>query len=122
MSEVIAERSLQTREGTPVVARVYAPEKIAQSSEWSCKTEIKGLEVPYEATSIGVDSFQALYLGLRVLCAHLDKSAVTLSFLGGQEGDLDTPLIVTWSYGPSLKTEVSRLINEKVKEELEAKR
>lgn len=114
MSEIIAERLFRSRKETPVVARVYAPERIGKSSEWSCKIEVKGLEPPYEATSIGVDSFQALYSGLRVLCAHLDKSAATLSFLDGDEGDIDTPLIVSWSYGLSLKAEVHRLINGKI--------
>ena len=101
MSEVIAERVLRTVEGAPVIARMYAPEKMDQSSEWKCRAEIQGLEVPFEKSSIGVDSFQALCSGLRLLCTHLDKVAATLTFLDGKRGDAGTPLIVSWSsYSP----------------------
>ena len=95
---------------------------MGKSSEWSCKIEVKGLEPRFEQASIGVDSFQALYGGLRLLCAHLDKVATTLTFLDGREGDVGTPLIVPWSFTPLLKAEVYRLIERKIKEELEAGR
>jgi len=120
MITVIAERFFRTRSGTAVVTRLYAPERMAQSSEWSCKIDISGLEAPYEQTAIGVDSFQALFLGLRLLCAEIDKRAATLSFLDGGEGYTGTPLILPWSYSDSLKAQVHRMINEKVKEELDA--
>jgi hypothetical protein len=119
---MIAERLFRTHEGTPVVARIYSPERMGQSSEWSCKIEVEGLEPRFEQASIGVDSFQALYGGLRQLCAHLDKVATTLTFLDGREGDVGTPLIVPWSFTPSLKAEVYQLILGKIKEELEAGR
>jgi hypothetical protein len=118
MTEKIAERLFRTREGTPVVARMYAPERMGRSSEWSCKVEVEGLEPRFEQAGVGVDSFQALYSGLRLLCAHLDKVVATLTFLDGREGDAGTPLIVSWSFSPSLKAEVNRLIEEKIKEEL----
>lgn len=116
----VAERRFRTRNGTAVVARLYAPERMAQSSEWSCKINLAGLEEPYEQIAIGVDSFQALCLGLRLLCAEIDKRAPTLSFLDGSEGYTGTPLILPWSYSGALKAQVHRMINEKVKEELDA--
>ena len=118
MTDVIAQRLFRTRKGTAVVVRMHAPRKMPRSSEWSCKVDINGLEAPYEHAAIGVDSFQALYLGLRVLCAHLDKLESMLSFLDGKEGEVDTPLIMPWSYSSALKSEVYRLINEKVSEEV----
>jgi hypothetical protein len=45
-----------------------------------------------------------------------------LTFLDGRKGDAGTPLIVPWSFTPSLKAEVYRLIEGKIKEELEAGR
>jgi uncharacterized protein DUF6968 len=121
MSEVIAERLFRTPEGRPVVARIYIPEKMGQSSEWSCRVEVQGLEAPFEKSSIGVDSFQALCSGLRLLCVHLDKIA-TLTFLDGEAGDCGTPLIMPWTFGPSLKAEVYRLIEGKIEDELDSSR
>ena len=122
MSEIIAERSFRTPDGKPVVARVYRPEKIGGSSEWSCKIEVQGLEAPFEQSSIGVDSFQALYLALRGLCVHLDKIADNLLFLDGKAGDSGTPLIMPWSFGGSLKAQVYELIQEKIEDELNSGR
>ncbi len=122
MTEIIAERQFRTHEGALVAARIYAPHSMGQSSEWSCQVEIEGLEAPYEYAAIGVDSFQALYLALRALCAHIDEAAATLMFLDGRQGDAGTPLIVPWSSSPSLKAEVYRLIEAKIREELEAGR
>jgi hypothetical protein len=120
MSEVIAERRYATRSGASVTARIYAPQRMQQSSEWSCGIEIEGPGSRSEERVIGVDSFQALELGFHLLCSRLDKMAATLSFQGGPEGDVDTPLMVTWSFSIALKEELYRLIDEKITEELDA--
>jgi hypothetical protein len=120
MSEIIAERSFRTPEGKPVVARIYQPEQLDNSSEWSCKIEVLGMEAPFVGSAIGVDSFQALYLAMRRLCAHLDETADKLLFLDGKARDSGIPLIMPWSFGPSLKAEVYRLIQEKIENELNA--
>ena len=120
MSEVIAERQFRTLEGTRVVAKIHLPEKLGQSYEWSCKVEVQGLETPFDKSSIGVDSFQALCSGLRLLCMHLDKIAETVTFLDGEAGDCGTPLIMPWTFGPSLKAEVYRLVEGKIKNELDS--
>src|SRR5262245_25592596 len=115
MSDVTAERIFRTAEGMPVVARIYAPEKSDQRSEWSCRIEVQGLEAPFEQSALGIDSFQALYLGLRLLCVHLDKITATLTFSEGKAGECDTPLVMPWPSSPSLKAEVYELIIGKMK-------
>ena len=120
MTDVIAQRLFRKGKGSAVVARIHAPERMPDSSEWSCKVDVQGLEARYEQVAVGVDSFQALCLGLRLLCAHLDKFAASLRFLDGREGDTGTPLIVPWSFSPSLKAEAYRLIDGKIKDELGA--
>jgi len=57
-----------------VTARIFAPERTGKSSEWSCKIEVQGLAMPFKSSVLGVDSFQSLYLGLRLLCAHLENT------------------------------------------------
>src|SRR5262245_41329447 len=119
MSEVMAERVFRTPEGASVTARVHVPEKMGQSSEWSCRVEVQGLPVPFEESTIGVDSFQALYLGIRRLSVHLDKIAATLTFLDEEAGDCGTPLIMPWPLDTSLKAEMYRLIAARVTDELD---
>ena len=121
MTHIIAERVFKQRGGAPVVARIYAPQRIERSSEWLCWVEIEGLETPFKKRAIGVDSLQALNLGLRLLYTKLDTIAETLSFLDGPEGDTMTPLIVD-SLGPAGKAEIDRYVKDKVKAELERRR
>jgi hypothetical protein len=123
MSESMAERVLRSSDtGELVTARLHAPERIGQSSEWSCKIEVQGLDAPYERSIIGVDSFQALCLALRVLCAHLDKHARALKFLDGPTGSCGLPLIMPWSFDSALKAEMYRLIESKIREKFDSPR
>jgi hypothetical protein len=122
MGEIIAERRFQSPEGKPVTARIYRPEKPDGSSEWSCRIEVLGQDVAFDEPVIGVDSFQALYLALRCLCVHLDKTADELLFPDGEARDPGIPLIMPWPLAPSLKVQVYRLIQEKIEAELNAGR
>lgn len=119
MTHIIAERQYKKRDGALVVARIYAPQRIEGSSEWLCWVQIEGLEIPFKKRVIGVDSFQALHLGLRLLYGNLDKAAKTLSFLGGPEGDSMLPLIVDWPFGPAGKAEIDQYVRAKLKHESE---
>jgi Domain of unknown function (DUF6968) len=124
MTEIIAERLYRARGNIPVVARIYAPvraprgHKIARPSEWLCWVEIEGLETPFRNRVIGCDSFQALELGLHLLCSQLDEVGATLSFLNGREGNTMTPMIVCWPFGSEGKADIHRYVQAKFKEEL----
>ena len=121
MSEVIAERILRTiASESSVTARIYAPEKMGRSSEWSCKVEIQGLEIPFEQSAIGADSFQALYLALRCLSVQLDQYAERLTF-EGRSDDCGILLITPWPFDTPLKAEIYRMIESKVLERLTAR-
>jgi hypothetical protein len=116
MTDTVAERLFRNATaGTDVVARIFALEPIDGTSEWRCKIEIRGLDSPYEASLIGVDSFQALTAGLSVLCAHLEKHEANLAFLDGAPGDAALPLIAHCCF-PETKTEAYRFILEKDRE------
>jgi hypothetical protein len=77
---------------------------------------------PFEQSTIGIDSFQALFSALRLLCVHLDRYAEGLTFLDGRLGYPETPLIVPWNFAASQKAEVSRLIDSKIEEILNSRR
>lgn len=120
MTGIVAERLLRNATtGTDVIARLFAPEPIDGTSEWRCKIEIQGLESPDEASLIGVDSFQALTAGLRVLCARLEKHEADLTFLDGAPGDAGLPLIAECCF-PETKAEAYRFILEKDRELLDS--
>src|SRR5689334_15296778 len=122
---IIAERLYRARGNSPVIARIYAPvraprsHEIGRPSEWLCWVEIEGLGTPFRDRVIGTDSFQALELGLHLLCAQLDAVGTTLSFLDGREGDTDTPLIVFWPFGSEGRTDIRRCVQAKFREELD---
>ena len=115
MAEIVAERLFRdSSSGASVIARIFAPERIGETSEWSCKIEVRGLPISFETSVIGVDSFQALNLGLRVLWSHLEKHEAHLAFLDGPPGDCDVPLI---AFCPaSLREEMRQFIDDKVKD------
>jgi hypothetical protein len=80
---------------------------------WSCKIEVSGLESPFEQTIMGGDSFQALYLGLMVLCRHLEKYESSLRLTNEGEADAGLPLI---SICPAAaKSDVHHFILEKIR-------
>jgi hypothetical protein len=116
MTEIVAERFLRDpSSGACVIARIFAPERIGKS-EWTCKIEVQGLAAPFETSIMGVDSFQSLYLGLRILCAHLEKHEASLTFLDGAPGDGSLPLVSICP--PEFKAEVHRFIEGKLRDHL----
>jgi hypothetical protein len=116
MTAVVAERILRhATAGTDVVARIFVPEPINGTSEWSCRIEIQGLENSFERPIIGVDSFQAMVLGLKLLCTYLEKHEAHLAFLDGAPGDIGLPLIASCCV-PETKAEAYRFIREKDRE------
>jgi hypothetical protein len=122
MTEIVAERlsassAIQIPEHA-LPQESMGPKRIGKSSEWSCKIEVQGLAVPFEMSVVGVDSFQALYLGLRLICAHLEKHEVSLSFLDGRPGDGALPLIAYCP--PSSKAEAYRFIEGKIRDQLDS--
>jgi len=119
MTEIVAERLFrESNSGACVTARIYVPERIGKSSEWACKIEVQGEAMPFERSVVGVDSFQSLYLGLRLLCSHLEKHEVGLAFLDGAPGDGALPLIAYCP--PALKAEVYRFIEGKIRDQLDS--
>jgi hypothetical protein len=128
MTHIIAERLYRRRGNIPVIARIYAPvraplgHEVARPSEWLCWIEIEGLETPIRDRSIGVDSFQALELGLYSVSSHLEKHAATLRFSNGPEGHTATPLMIEWPFGSEGKADIQRYVQIKFREELERRR
>jgi hypothetical protein len=80
------------------------------------------LESPIRDRSIGVDSFQALELGLYSVSSHLEKHAAILRFSNGPEGNTATPLMIEWPFGSEGKADIERYVQVKFKEELERRR
>ncbi|GLH75309.1 hypothetical protein SSBR45G_02170 [Bradyrhizobium sp. SSBR45G] len=119
MTTIVAERTYRNvATNSDVVARLFAPECVDES-EWHCRVEIHGLERPVDSRIIGIDSFQALCLGLQFLCKLLAGEEAGLAFLDGQPGDSDIPLIASCSF-PQTRIEALRFIKQKDSELLDA--
>jgi hypothetical protein len=96
--------------GKTVIATIFAPEPYGP--DWSCTIKIDGLDAPYERKIKGVDSFQALYSALYILCAHLEQHEQRLTFLDGPIGDGALPLVAPVLFGSSGKGQVRELIRK----------
>jgi uncharacterized protein DUF6968 len=119
MTTIVAERTYRNvASNTDVVARLFAPEP-ADDSEWHCRIEIQGLKSPIDKMIIGSDSFQALCLGLQLLCKFLASEEASLAFLDGEPGDADIPLITSCCF-PQTRIDASRFILERDRELLDA--
>jgi hypothetical protein len=104
--------------GQRVAARLFLPER--SQGDWSCRIEVQGLSVRFETSIFGVDSFQALAGGMRVLCAYLEKHEASLAFLDCPPGDCALPLIA--SCYPSLRTKVHEFIRSMIEHDLATRR
>ena len=115
---VVAERVFRDlNSGASVTARIFAPERNEDLSDWSCKICIEGLATPLKDPSSGVDLFQAQELATSLLCTLLERHEASSAFLDGSPGDCALPLIA--SCPPSLKAEVRAFIHTKIKDDLE---
>jgi len=113
---VVAERVFRdSNSGACVTARIFAPERNEDSSEWSCKICVEGLATPFERSIFGVDSFQALELATSLLCTLLESHEASLAFLDGSPGDCALPLIA--GCPPALKADVRAFIRTRIKDE-----
>jgi hypothetical protein len=119
MTGIVAERLFrESNSGARVTARLFLPER--SEGDWSCRIEVQGLSVPFETSIFGVDSFQALAGGMRVLCAYLEKHEACLAFLDGPPGDCALPLIA--SCDPPLRAEVHEFIRSKIEHDPASRR
>jgi len=116
----MAERLFRdSRSGASVIARIFTPEPHGPSM-WACRISVDGLTAPFATSTLGVDSFQALCLGLRRLCAHLETDEAHLGFPDGEPGDGSLPLIAL-CLPPSSKPEVYRFVEDKLRDHLRSR-
>ncbi|WP_257164539.1 DUF6968 family protein [Bradyrhizobium sp. SRS-191] len=119
MTTLVAERSYRkVATNSDVVARLFAPERV-NDCEWRCRIELHGLTSPVDRSIIGGDSFQALYLGLQLLCRLLADDEAELASLDGASGDADIPLVTSCCF-PQTRTEALRFVTQRDQELLDA--
>jgi len=83
---------------TSVVARARLPSKM-NDGDWLCVLEIRGIEGEGKFRAFGVDSFQAMQLGMRTLLDILKNSSEQ------KRGDL----LVVWETGESEPLDIDTL-------------
>ena len=80
---VVADRQFEVLEGA--VTRdarviVYSPVKVSDE-EWTCEYKLEGFSTERVRKAIGVDSYQALYLALKILATEV---AITDEYKSGR--------------------------------------
>ena len=96
----------------PVEARIYAPEK--RGEHFSCLVELSGIGRAVQKRKVmGVDSLQALRLGLEMIRYALEPIAMELRWLDGSQW-LDLPRYVPAIFGDSRDERFQRAIDDEM--------
>lgn len=88
-AEMIAERLMSSRDGAKVRVGVGQPRNVGQD-EWACSVYVIGIAGEREITeAVGVDSVQALVLGIAMLRARVSSlhRKYRFSWIGGDDID-----------------------------------
>ena len=116
---MVAERVFRdSNSGACVTARIFAPERDEELSDWSCKICIEGLATPFERSIFGVIHFRRWNWQQACSARCWKSTRRVLAFLDGSPGDCALPLIA--SCPPSLKAEVRAFIRTKIKDDLQS--
>jgi len=118
---VVATRTFRTPSGDPVVATLYLPVAIPPD-EWRCDFRIVGLPQEVTGHARGLDSLQALTIGLEGLRVHLEQTQEVLTWEDGEPGDLGIPRFIPQGYGLAVEKHLAALVANEVTRLVEAKR
>jgi hypothetical protein len=119
--KIVATRSFQTASGETVVASLYQPTQ-EKSGDWACAFEITGLASPIVDRAMGVDSLQALMIGIDGIRARLRETGVSLSWVGGEPDDVGIPRQISIAFGLSFQRRIEQLMDDEVDRMVQAKR
>lgn len=77
-----------------IVINIYKPTiAFIDSSEYACRIEIVGGDISYRADIIGLDSMQAIILGIRSIGSHLyQNNLIDQSLIEWEGGDMNFPI------------------------------
>jgi hypothetical protein len=116
---VIATRRLRTSAGSEVVATLLAP--VEADGEWECAFRITGLPNTVSERIRGVDSMQAIGLGIEGLRFYLERADDRLTWLDGEPGDLGFPRRIPPGFGVAVEKHLVQLVNDEIARLVEAK-
>jgi hypothetical protein len=83
--------------------------------DWRCPFSVDGIDEPCDQVAYGLDGLQALLLAIEGARAVLDKSGLTLTWHGGEPGDVGIPRMVPPSLGASFARRIETYIDRQVR-------
>lgn len=109
---VIATRVLSTADGREVIASLFEP--IPKGEVWECAFSIVGPDIDIEGAVGGVDSMQAITLGVEGIRVHLGRVAESLSWMYGEDGYLGFPRFYPAGFGVEVEARLVKLVNDEI--------
>jgi hypothetical protein len=110
----IAERVLTCgKRKRTLIVRLGMPRKVPRS-DWACPYQIVGLRDSRVEDAYGVDSVQALIMALESIRRRLERSRVSCTWMGGEEGDAGFARMVPGFFGFAFSTRINRLIDREL--------
>jgi hypothetical protein len=115
MGDRIAERTFAVdRSNDRVIVAVGHPQP-DPAGDWRCAFHIEGLDRsgPFEVH--GVDALQALSLAIEGVRNVLDSSGLTLSWEGGEPGDIGIPRMAPMFLPVATRRKIERYIDDQIR-------
>lgn len=116
MNDFIIRRSLSVSDLTPktITLTIYKP-KEEPGSDWVCSFQIEGIEKePIHQNAYGLDALQALLNALEGARLTLLSSNLSITWDGGNEGDIGIPRMIPMSYNSDFVNDIDAYIDRKI--------
>lgn len=116
MEDVLCVRELRndTDDSKETVKVAIGKPERKSENEFVCPFQVTGLETSETQYAYGVDCFQALIMALEGIRTKLEKSGMSLTWIGGQTGEHGFPRFVPSFYGPDFSRHVNELIEGEI--------
>src|SRR4051812_41716417 len=99
IEEAIAERRLSVvGEPEKTVLLTIGKPRPDPRGDWVCPVHVQGISESQQHNGYGVDAVQALLNGLEAARYVLDRSGLTLTWIGGEPGDVGVPRQVPYLF------------------------
>jgi len=115
VTDIIAERQLAV-EGEPgksVVLSIGKPRPDPRG-DWVCPVQVQGVSESQQLNGYGVDAVQALMNALEAARYIFDQSDLTLTWPGGEPGDVGIPRLIPASFGLAFARNIEAYVDREV--------
>lgn len=104
-----------------MTATLYVPVPIPPD-EWRCDFQVVGLPEELNGHARGLDSLQALIIGLEGLRVYLERTQEPMTWEEGEPGDLGIPRFIPQGYGVAVEKHLAAVVSDEITRLVEERR